>query len=1039
MLAAQVLTAMLVPAAGLMGAGLAAASEPAALTALVLQGGGEDDQAYARVAAGLLEGAPLGEADFQTALAAIRATDRFRTVDGRLLAAVAGRRAEIRLDPWPKLESVIWQAPLPKAFLKTLPPGLRTGARVGDLKLEAWRRQAQIRLREGGYPEGRVAVARSAQDRALTLTVTPGRPTLVRQVEVAGPFAPYSAAKLISIARIKAGQTLWTELFQRSAEQLLRQRFQKDKRFEARADFSWDGQGNLRLDVSAGPVVRLKAIGDSLGWTTQLKDMVPVARANRYSPELLDEGSRRIVRFMRGKGYLEAQVTYTREVLGDGTVLVTYTLRRGELTRLQGVRFEGNVELPEQDLIKAAGVSAGLFSPGGAKATPDLMDAAEARVKAHYQALGFTEVSLRLLPLERRDGVTRLVYRVHEGPRRLVRWLKLDLPPGGFGDPWGLGECLTLLFSDRARRLPSTDDIRRYGSDRPAQAGVQGSLTCVPDPARAGALTLTLALDQPIPLLKSDLARVFTAIRGQRLPALGVARPVVRLKVEALADGSGIFLEVPAQTRSQVERLVVQGSERTRARAVLRETRLKPGTPLDLDAISRSQARLSYLGAFQRVDLTSLAEDAAEAGQDGPPNPWKDGDLLLRLEERPPWVVTSSFGYDKSQGYHVGAGVQRLNFGGMGRTVDFGVRAGDGTIKSDRLKKIFSTGTYDRSVDAFTLGYSDPWFAPPLLEAWLPERTLFRTEAAYIQERRSLYLLRRRRLLSSIQWSPDPQVSFQLGYRFERVEVQPAVDNIDGDVLAITARYPPRAIISAPFVQIARDTRDNAFDPTSGSYSVARLELANQLFLTSPSNSFVKLDVRQQWTWPIGYKAGNGVVSLGLRLGLAKPTAKSAENLPLSERFFAGGPFTYRGAEPDGLGPQTQIPLRDTHSPYAPLTNKDGSPITQATALGGQAMALVNLEYRFPLIGQSVWGEVFLDSGQVYESLARHVTVGDASVVAKFPPLRTALGIGLILKIGVPLKVEYAADLNRILGKTRSQEEKDSQLKGLLISAGFQF
>ena len=53
--------------------------------------------------------------------------------------------------------------------------------------------------------------------------------------------------------------------------------------------------------------------------------------------------------------------------------------------------------------------------------------------------------------------------------------------------------------------------------------------------------------------------------------------------------------------------------------------------------------------------------------------------------------------------------------------------------------------------------------------------------------------------------------------------------------------------------------------------------------------------------------------------------------------------------------------------------------------------------------------------------------------------LRTALGAGLIFKIGVPLKVEYAADLNRIRGRQRSQSDRDTQLKSLLISAGFQF
>jgi outer membrane protein assembly factor BamA len=182
------------------------------------------------------------------------------------------------------------------------------------------------------------------------------------------------------------------------------------------------------------------------------------------------------------------------------------------------------------------------------------------------------------------------------------------------------------------------------------------------------------------------------------------------------------------------------------------------------------------------------------------------------------------------------------------------------------------------------------------------------------------------------------------------------------------------------------------------------------------------LDLRHQWNWPVGFHAENGVMMASVRLGLARPTAQSAEDLPLSERFFGGGSFTVRGVEPDMLGKLGVVKLADGVT-------------TQIIPLGGQALAVVNLEYRFPLFGmQSVWAEVFVDSGQVYRSLRP-----DPGTVAPFPALRTTLGVGLILKLGFPLKLEYAADWKRIMGRPRTQEEQDSQLKSLLISAGFQF
>ena len=1012
------------------------------LRKLAFTGGSPDDAAFARVAAALPEGTSLSELSVQTALAAIRTTDRFRAVEGRLVPGLLGLTAEIRLEPWPPLERLFLKG-LPRLpRLKGQMPEPRVGDRVGERGLEAWRRQYQADLVESGYPDALVACERSPEGKDLRVVVTKGEPCLISRVVFKGSLGPYAESQLLHLARIVPGKTLWVPVVRLDILARLRKRFLSDARYEGQVELAWE-KGVLSLAVNAGPVVRFKAAGDGLGWNVSLKDMVPVARATRYSPELLDEGERRIIKLLRGKGYLEAQVGHRREVIlqgpgGPEEVLVTYTVRHGERSTISNVAFEGNKDLPEAELRKAAALPAFVLSSRGSVATPELMDRVEARVKALYLGLGYTEATVRLQPLRRTNGRTELLFRVYEGPRRMVKWLKLDLPPGAFGDPWGLGEALALILSDRPTQLAAPPLQRRYVSEHSALAGVEGTLETREDPARGGAVVLTFTLNRSIPLLKSDLAKIFNALRQKRLPRLGIQRPVVRLALDDTADGTGVHLEVPDQPLEKVHRLVVQGSDKTRSQAVLRETQLNPGAPLDLDTLSRAQARLSYLGAFRRVDLMSLADPSEGApSPEGPPAPWAQGDLLLHLEERSPWLVTSSFGYDESQGYHFGTGIQRLNVGGMGRTVDFGVRAGDGTIDNPTLRKWFPTGAYNNSVDSFTLGYTDPWFDPAALDGWLPDRTQLVTEGAYIQQRLALYLLRRRRILTSLQWSLAPQVSFQVGYRFERVEVVAAYDNIDGDLLSILARYPVRVIISAPYAQLSRDTRDNPLDPTRGSYSVARVELANQLFLTSPNSSFIKVDLRQQWTWPVGENAWAGVAALGMRVGVARPTASTAENLPLSERFFAGGPFTQRGVEPDGLGPLTTIPLRSTQPPYLPEPG-----LTQTTPLGGQGLAIINLEYRFPLMGKSVWGEVFLDSGQVYESLSHQADPAagfSQAPVAQFPPFRTSLGFGLIFKMAMPIKVEYASDAKRILGRPRSPQEVDTQLRGLLVSAGFQF
>jgi outer membrane protein assembly factor BamA len=390
-------------------------------------------------------------------------------------------------------------------------------------------------------------------------------------------------------------------------------------------------------------------------------------------------------------------------------------------------------------------------------------------------------------------------------------------------------------------------------------------------------------------------------------------------------------------------------------------------------------------------------------------------------------VFTEGFGYDKTQGYHFGLNAQRLNVSGMGRTLDFGLRAGDQTLDSPALRRAFPTGDIKRSVDSYSIGYTDPWFLPGSLDSWLATRTRFHMEGAYIEEAQAAFFARRRRFTPSLEWKISPTQAVQFGYRFERVEVAANTDSngvplISNEELFLLARTPSRSIISAPYLQVTVDRRDRPYDPTQGTFFMGRLELANQMFGTSTNSSFVKLDLRHQWNWPMGFAAENGVVMASVRLGLARPTAHSADDLPLSERFFGGGSFTVRGVEPDMLGEVRR-------------TDSTGTLLPQIIPLGGQALAVVNLEYRFPFFGmQSVWAEVFLDSGQVYRSLRP-----PAGALSPFPPMRTTLGGGLILKLGFPLKLEYAADWKRIMGRPRTLDERDTQLKGLLISAGFQF
>lgn len=1032
----------------LVQAGAQGASAPVILRTVLVEGGSLDDQQFARAAFGLQPGRAVDEATLQRAVAAVRLVDRFQSVDGRLEPDGV---VHLRLVPLAPLAAWDWTGdPLPGPFRKTLLPELHKGQRLGPLRLEAFRTLAEQRLREGGYPQVRVLALPGEEGRTLRLSVTLGPADLLSSVVIEGHPGPYGRERLLKVAGIQPGRSLWTTGLAREIERRLRARFVKDGRLEGSATVTRTGtEGGAVITVEAGPKVRLRAeglslLGPLLG-RPRLTDFVPLARADRYSPGLLEEGSGRIATYFRDQGYPEVRVTWDRKVT-KGTavepeaVTLTYHVTTGPRRLIREVRIEGNRELSEEQLRPALDLPKRNFVQAP-QAKGETMRALEDRLTAFYLQRGFPEVRVRRRVEANKDGSVDVRLVVREGRQRFLRELVLSLPQDPGFPPERLEGSLLLALSDHPVPLKGGPP-HRFGSDRPLLQGRQGTLEASPGQVR-------LVFDRPIPLVRNDLALVVSDLR-QQLSSLGSANPQVHIAFEDDDAQSVVRIEIPTQPLDHLRRVVVQGGDRTRAEAILREVSASPEAPLDPLRLDEAQVRIAGLGAFQRVDFLGLSDLPGQKEQG-----WKRGDMALQLQERSPWVFTESFGYDKTQGYHFGLNTQRLNVGGMGRTLDFGARAGDQTLRIPALRRAFPTGDVKRSLDSYSMGYTDPWFLPGALDAWMPSRTRMHLEGAYIEEAQAAFFARRRRFTASFEWKLGSAQSVSLGYRFERVEVGANTDAnniplISDQDLFLLARTPPRSIISAPYLQVAVDRRDKAYDPTEGTFFLARLELANQLFGTSANSSFVKLDLRHQWNWPVGFRAEYGVVSAGARLGLARPTAQSAEDLPLSERFFGGGPYSVRGVEPDMLG---QI-LR--------TTGQSGALLPQIIPLGGQGLAVVSLEYRFPFFGQSVWGEVFVDSGQVYRSLRSDrvsttaTTLLQASPVAgprlpavspmvsaqtapPFPPFRTTLGLGLIFKLGFPLKVEYAADWKRIIGRPRTPDEVDTQLKSLLISAGYQF
>lgn len=213
-------------------------------------------------------------------------------------------------------------------------------------------------------------------------------------------------------------------------------------------------------------------------------------------------------------------------------------------------------------------------------------------------------------------------------------------------------------------------------------------------------------------------------------------------------------------------------------------------------------------------------------------------------------------------------------------------------------------------------------------------------------------------------------------YRFENVRlrhvsIDDPPDNLEPHVRSLD-------------LAISKDSRDNLFDPRSGIY----LEWSNELagsFLQG-TNTFVRSQVTGKKFLSLGRHT---VVASAIDVGWMDYFGGSKE-IPLNERFYAGGPTTLRGFAYQRVGP----------------IDRDGDP------LGGQFKLVWNvLEVRRAVY--KMFGVVgFCDLGNVWNR------IGDA----RLSEMRAAAGVGLRANtpIGI-VRLDYGANLSPKSGEAPQQ------------------
>lgn len=610
------------------------------------------------------------------------------------------------------------------------------------------------------------------------------------------------------------------------------------------------------------------------------------------------------------EGYNKAMVDYridTDPTTGNADVI--FVVDEGEELRIKEIRMEGNIHIPDAELMKFMSTKAAWwFIQKGAfddvKFRADLE-----RIKVFYRSKGFLDVRVGSKVDYSEDGKWMfLTVVIDEGKKYLVGNMQIT---GQLGFP--------------------ESQIKSRIKIRPG------------DPFDFSEI-------------KEDVERVrsFYYDKGYMDADVDLQR-----KYNAKQDRMDLTFNITAHDIVYVGKVNVIGNTKTKDKVIRRELRLYPGDQYDGEKLKKSKERIYNLGFFEDVFFETVP-----TSQPGVK------DLNVTVKETKTGEFSFGGGYSSIDAFIGFAQVKQRNFDIMA----FPTFTGGGQDLTIR-------GEIGSTRNNFFVSWTDPWiFDFPYLFGF----DFYRQE--HLRNRLSGFGYDETRFGGSLKLGKEinDYLSTGLIYNLEEVKISNIADDASIDLRKeLGTNWISRLTWNTNF-----DTRDNKFSPTKGIYTGLTMENAGG-FLAGDKD-FLKL-----YTFGTYYHSFFDkflVLELKARMGVVRAYGDSDE-VPIYERFFAGGANTIRGYKERAVGP------RDKGS---------------NTALGGDSMVIGNAEVTFPIWKGLIKGAVFFDAGAVH---------ADYEDVFKNASYKMGVGAGVRVKTPIgPVKLDYGYPLSKNYDDKRTGE-----------------
>ena len=794
----------------------------------------------------------------------------------------------------------------------------------------------------------------------------------INRVQIVGLREPPGEALALSSLRLNVGEPFRASDMKEALDRL-RQTLEDDGQYQAKVDYTTTPYPDtLQMDI----VVRVTAGARARVGTVTVQNQTQFANEEARRQVRLKEGaeltSDRLNRvadhtrkWLAGKNYLGARVTIHRGAYDAKTnrVPVEFTLYAGLDVR---VAVTG-AKVPASTLRRLVPI----YQEGAVD--EDLLQEGRRSLRDWFERAGYFDAQVNYTvseappegPADVVHSYTRVVtYQVNRGDHhRLVnvefagnKYFDSDLlrarvkiQPAAFASPGRYSSELlqddvtsirTLYdangFQDCVVQSQLSDDYKGRRGDLSVKFVVQeGNQTRVSSVNIEG--NQQLSRDEILNVVGSSKGQPYSEfnVSADRDNILAIyydqgfsdAQFSATVEKEAAAEPqSGPIVDltyhITEGPQIRVARVLIGGYEHTRIGIISHEVGIKAGQPLSESNVVETQRKLYNLGIFSRVSIAPQNPN----GED------ENKTMVVMVDEARRYTIA----------YGLGLEAQRLgsSTNATQESVTFAPRATVELTKANLTGRADSLSFKARASTIqgrALLTYTAPnYFASPNFNLQLTADYILTRDVQTFDSRRAEGTIRLSEKLSSTS---------TLVYRYAYRHVVASNIKIEPEEIPL---FSQSTEVSEFGVSWLRDRRDSVSDPTRGDFE--NVDVAMAMKPIGSSADFIRVYLQNSTYSRIGRRL---VFARSTRFGVQTPYGNSlSTDIPLPERFFAGGGTSLRGFALNQAGP------RD------PVT---GFPI------GGQSMLIFNQDLRFPmhlpLIGDKLGGAVFYDAGNVFPSI----------------------------------------------------------------------